>query len=80
MVGRVELDLGEPLSWRPDPYPVQSNITHVSRSSFGIMTRIDGGRFGSAITTSVGYDVEAQASRPLDDDEREALTAALLPD
>ena len=43
------------------------------------MTRIDGGRFGSATSTHVGFDLDTQASRRLDDDEREALTAALLP-
>jgi hypothetical protein len=43
------------------------------------MTRIDGGRPGSAKATLVGFDQATQASRRLDDDEREALTAALLP-
>jgi acyl-CoA thioester hydrolase len=79
VVGRVELELGEPLLWRSDAYPVQSHISHVGRSSFSSMTRIDGGRFGSATSTHVGFDPATQASRRLDDDEREALTAALLP-
>jgi len=79
VVGRVQLDLGEPLPWRSEPYPVQSHISHVGRSSFSSMTRIDGGRFGSATSTHVGFDLDTQASRPLDDDEREALSAALLP-
>ena len=79
VVGRVELDLGEPLPWRPEPYLVRSHISHVGRSSFSSMTRIDGGRFGSATSTHVGFDVDTQASRRLDDDEREALTAALMP-
>jgi acyl-CoA thioesterase FadM len=79
VVGRVELELGEPLFWRRDPYPVQTHIAHVSRSSFSSMTRIDGGRHGSAKATLVGFDQATQASRRLDDDEREALTAALLP-
>jgi acyl-CoA thioester hydrolase len=79
VVGRVELDLGEPLTWRRDPYPVQTHIAHVSRSSFGSMTRIDGGRYGSATATLVGFDLASQGSRPLDDDEREALLAAMVP-
>ena len=79
VVGRVLLDLGDPLPWRSEPYPVQSHISHVSRSSFSSMTRIDGGRYGSATSTHVGFDLTNQTSRPLDDDEREALTAALLP-
>jgi acyl-CoA thioester hydrolase len=79
VVGRVELDLGEPLSWRREPYPVQTHIAHVSRSSFGSMTRIDGGRYGTATATLVGFDLATQTSRRLDDDEREALTAAMLP-
>jgi acyl-CoA thioesterase FadM len=79
VVGRVELELGEPLPWRRDPYPVHTHIAHVSRSSFSSMTRIDGGRYGSATATLVGFDQAEQTSRPLDDDEREALTAALLP-
>ena len=80
VVGRVELELGEPLSWKSDPYSGQSFIAHVSRSSFTSTTRIDGGRYGSARATLVGFDAERQASRVLDDDEREALTAAVLPD
>jgi acyl-CoA thioester hydrolase len=79
VVGRVELDLGEPLPWRSDPYTMHSHISHVSRSSFSSITRIGGGRFGSATSTHVGFDPAGQTSRPLDDDEREALTAALLP-
>lgn len=79
VVGRVELDLGEPLTWRPDPYPVNGHIAHVSRSSFSSLTRIDGGRHGSATATLVGFDMETQSSRQLDDDEREALEAALVP-
>ena len=58
VVGRVELDLGEPLPWRRDPYPVQTHIAHVSRSSFRSMTRIDGGRYGSATATLVGFDLD----------------------
>ena len=79
VVGRVELDLGEPLRWRRDPYPVQTHIAHVSRSSFSSTARIDGGTYGSATATMVAFDQATQASRRLDDDEREALTAALLP-
>ena len=79
VIGRVELDLGEPLHWRRDPYPVQAQIAHVGRSSFRSTTRIDGGRYGSATATMVGYDMDAQTSRRLNDSEREALTAALLP-
>jgi len=79
VVGRIELEPGEPLTWRPEPYPVTSSIAHVSRSSFSTVTRIDGGRHGSATATLVGFDLETQSSRPLDDDEREALTAALVP-
>ncbi len=79
VVGRVELELGEPITWRPEPYPVASFIAHVSRSSFSSVTRIDGGRYGTATATLVGFDLETQSSRRLDDDEREALTAALLP-
>ena len=79
VVGRVELELGEPLSWRPEPYQGQSFIAGVSRSSFTSKTRLDGGRYGSATATLVGFDGERQASRVLEDDERNALTAALLP-
>lgn len=79
VVGRVEVELGEPLAWRRDPYPVQAHVAHVGRSSFSSLTRIDGGRYGSATATLVGFDLASQVSRPFDDDEREALTAAMLP-
>jgi acyl-CoA thioesterase FadM len=58
---------------------MQAHIAHVSRSSFSSTVRIDGGRYGSATATMVAFDQATQASRRLDDDEREALTAALLP-
>ena len=79
VVGRVELDLGEPLRWRADPYPVQAHIAHIGRSSFSSTTRIDGGRYGSGTATLVGFDMATQASRRLDEDEREALSVGLLP-
>jgi acyl-CoA thioester hydrolase len=78
VVGRVEIDLGEPLQWRREPYPARSHISHVGRSSFSSLTRIGSGRYGAATATLVGFDAANQASRPLDDDEREALQAALV--
>jgi acyl-CoA thioester hydrolase len=80
VVGRVDLEVGEPVSWRPAPYVGQSFIAGVSRSSFTSMTRLEGGRFGSATATLVGFDGQRQASRVLEDDERAALTAAIPPD
>ena len=77
VVGRVEVELGEPLPWRLDPYAVRSHISHVGRSSFSSLTRIEGGRYGSATATLVGFDLDTQAARRLDDDEREALAAAM---
>ncbi len=77
VVARVELQLGEPLPWRREAYPVQSLISHVGRSSFRSLTRIDAGRHGSATATLVGFDLDTQASRPLDEDERDSLTAAM---
>jgi acyl-CoA thioester hydrolase len=77
VVGRVQLDLGEPLTWSDEPYRVQTHVSHVSTSSFGSITRIEGGRYGSALAILVGFDMATQSSRPLDDDERAALEVAL---
>lgn len=77
VVGRVQLDLGEPMPWSDEPYRVQTHVAHVSTSSFGSMTRIEGGRYGSALAILVGFDLATQSSRKLDDAERAALEAAL---
>jgi acyl-CoA thioester hydrolase len=77
VVGRVQLDLGEPLTWSDEPYRVQTHVSHVSTSSFGSMTRFVGGRDGSALSILVGFDPATQSSRKLDGAEREALEAAL---
>lgn len=79
VVGRLELDLGAALSWRRDPYPAQANIVDLGRSTITVSTRIDGGRCGSETATLVAFDMDTQKSRPLDEHEREALSAALLP-
>lgn len=73
VVGRVTVHPGEPLTWRPDAYPVHTDVTRVGGSSMTLSSVIDGGRHGSAEAVLVGFDTDAQTSRRLDEDERADL-------
>ncbi len=76
VVARVDLTVGEPFAWRPEPYAAETAVTHVGTSSFTVSTLFEGGRYGRTDAVLVGFDLQAQRSRPLTDDERAALTGA----
>lgn len=79
VVAQVDLTLGEPFTWQREPYPARTVVTRVGRSSFTVTTLFDEGRRGRAEAVLVGFDLQAQRSRVLDDDERAVLTEQLSP-
>lgn len=79
VVAQVDLTLGEPFAWQREPYPARTVVTRVGRSSFTVTTLFDEGRLGRADAVLVGFDLQAQRSRVLDDDERAVLTEQLSP-
>ena len=79
VVAQVDLTLGERFAWQREPYPARTVVTRVGRSSFTVTTLFDEGRRGRAEAVLVGFDLQAQRSRVLDDDERAVLTEQLSP-
>lgn len=79
VVAQVDLTLGEPFGWQREPHPARTVVTRVGRSSFTVTTLFDEGRRGRADAVLVGFDLQAQRSRVLDDDERAALSEQLSP-
>jgi acyl-CoA thioester hydrolase len=79
VIARIDVDYRRPVLFRPEPYVVESWITRVGTSSFGLAAEIrDGDTLLSASrSTLVAFDLDTQRSRPLRDVEREQLQAAL---
>jgi len=79
VVARVNVDYKRPILFRPASYVVESWVTRVGNSSFGMKSEIrDGGQVLSrAETVLVTWDIETQKSRPLTDQERTILTDVL---
>ncbi len=73
VVARVDLTLGRPFRWRPEPYATRTVVTHVGRSSFTLSTLFEDGLHGRADAVLVGFDPDSQTSRPLTPDERSLL-------
>jgi acyl-CoA thioester hydrolase len=75
VVARLEVDYKRPILFRTEPYLVESWVTRVGRSSFGVDAEIKDGdqvlsRAGAAMVT---VDPDTQRSRPLADGERSWL-------
>ena len=79
VVARVNVDYKRPIRFRPEPYIVESWVTRVGNSSFGMQSEIrDGSQVLSrAETVLVTWDLGTQKSRPLTDQERTILTDVL---
>lgn len=74
VVARVDVALNEPITWRPEPYAASTAVTQVGRKSFTLGTAFEDGRLGHSAAVLVGFDLETQQSRVLDDVEREILS------
>ena len=79
VVARVDVDYRRPILFRSDPYVVESWVTRVGRSSFGIAAEIKDGDqvLSKAEAVMVTFDLDTQASRPLSDVERRRLEAVV---
>lgn len=76
VVGHVDVTFGEPMPWRREPYPVTSWISRIGDSSIHIEAEIAEGDhlYAHARSVLVGFDMVTQASRKLEDQEKELLS------
>ncbi|MGH3332143.1 MAG: acyl-CoA thioesterase, partial [Nocardioidaceae bacterium] len=79
VVAKVDVDYKRPILFRTEPYVIDTWITRVGNSSFGLAAEIrDGDRvLSKAEAVLVTFDLGTQQARPLSDRERARLLAAL---
>jgi acyl-CoA thioester hydrolase len=82
VVARIDVEYKRPILFRPEPYAVETWVTRIGTSSYDLACRIvDGDGAGTVYSKAevrlVAFDVSTQRSRPLSDDERSRLEAAL---
>jgi len=79
VVGRVAIDYSVDLPWRKEPYTVRTWLEKFGRSSIELCSEIfdQGTVFARATAVLVGFDLESQRSRPLNDEERAHLEETL---
>jgi acyl-CoA thioester hydrolase len=77
VVGAIDVEYSRPLMLRQDPYPIDSWVERVGRSSFVVASEISDGEqvLARARAVMVTFDPETQHAVPLSDAERAALTA-----
>ena len=75
VVARLDVDYKRPILFRSDPYLVESWVTRIGDSSFGLAAEIKDGDqvLSRAEAVMVTFDLETQRSRPLTERERERL-------
>jgi acyl-CoA thioester hydrolase len=78
VVARLEVDYRRPILFRPEPYLVESWITRVGTSSFGLAAEIRDGAtlLSRAQAVLVTFDTGLQQARPITDRERAWLEGA----
>lgn len=79
VVARVDVDYRRPILFRSEPYTVESWVSRVGSSSFGLCAEIKDGDslLSRADAVLVTFDLDTQRARPMSDQEREALLGAL---
>jgi acyl-CoA thioester hydrolase len=79
VVARLDVDYKRPILFRTEPYAVESWVSRVGRSSFGLAAEIKDGDtvLSRAQAVMVTFDLQTQAARPLTDPERARLETAL---
>jgi acyl-CoA thioester hydrolase len=80
VVARLDVDYRRPILFRAEPYLVESWVTRVGTSSFGLTSEIRDGDtvLSRAETVLVTFDLTTQRSRPLTPEERERLLAVVV--
>ena len=76
-MGAIDVEYSRPIVLRPEPYPIDSWVESVGRSSFVVASEISDGENVLSRTRAVmvTFDPETGHSVPLSDAEREALSA-----
>ncbi len=76
VVGAIDVEYARPILLRPDPYPIDSWVESVGRSSFVVASEISDGEtvLARARAVMVTFDPQTGHSVPLSDSERSALT------
>ncbi|HSE69605.1 MAG TPA: thioesterase family protein [Nocardioidaceae bacterium] len=79
VLARIDVDYKRPILFRTEPYPVDTWVTRVGRSSYGLTAEIRDGDdvLSRAEAVLVTFDLETQRSRPLTEDERALLLGSL---
>ena len=77
VVARLDVDYKRPILFRSDSYVVESWVTRVGRSSFGLAADIKDGDLvlSHAEAVMVTFDHATQGSRPLTERERQRLSS-----
>jgi acyl-CoA thioester hydrolase len=82
VVARLDVDYRRPILFRAEPYVVETWVSRVGTSSFGLSSVIgddDGTVYSRAEATMVAFDRTTQSSRPLVEVERVRLEAVAEP-
>ena len=81
VLARVDVDYKRPILFRTEPYVIETRLTDVGTSSFGLAAEIkDGGAVLSAAkAVLVAFDLNTQRARPLTADERNVLQGVQEP-
>jgi acyl-CoA thioester hydrolase len=79
VVARIDVDYKLPMVFRPEPYTVETWVSRIGTSSYGLSCRIldeSGTVYSTAEVAMVTFDTTTQRARPLTDDERARLESA----
>ena len=80
VVARIDVDYKQPIVFRPEPYTVETWVSRIGTSSYGLSCRIVdevGAVYSTAEVTMVTFDTRTQRARSLTDDERARLESAM---
>jgi acyl-CoA thioester hydrolase len=79
VVARIDVDYRRPILFRPEPYLVETWVTRVGNSSFGLSSEIREGDdvYSRAQATMVSFDLRAQQSCPISEEQRARLDTAM---
>lgn len=79
VLARMDVDYKRPILFRPEPYQIETKVSRVGSSSFGLSSEIRDGDtlLSTANAVMVTFDAHSQAARPLTDVERELLLRRL---
>ncbi|MGH3368108.1 MAG: acyl-CoA thioesterase [Nocardioidaceae bacterium] len=81
VVARIDVDYRRPILFRPEPFEIQTWVSHVGTSSYHLAAEIRDGDevLSRAHAVIVAFDTLTQGSRPLTDVERAGLQTMLEP-